>query len=72
MRLLTGHIIHVPPYGKFAGILFIIWVALMYTADGAVRRMVRPVVHLSMPIMRGVTRAVAVLLWPLEQLIAMI
>jgi YkoY family integral membrane protein len=72
MRALTGHILHVPPYGKFAGILFIIWVALMYTADGSVRRMVRPVVHISMPVMRGITRVVALLLWPLEQLIAML
>ena len=72
MRVLTGHVIHVPPYGKFAGILFIIWVALMYTADGTVRRLVRPVIWVAMPVMRGITRVVAVLLWPLEQLIGMI
>ena len=65
MHLATGAAIHVPPYAKFAGILFIIWIALLYAADGAVRRAVRPLVHIAMPVMRGVTRAGAVLLWPL-------
>jgi hypothetical protein len=72
MRVLTGHVLHVPPYGKFAGILLIIWVALLYTADGAVRKLVRPVVHVSVPIMRGITRVVAILLTPFEWLIEML
>jgi tellurite resistance protein TerC len=66
---ITGTTIHVPPYAKFAGILFIIWTALLYAADGAVRRIVRPFVHAAMPVMHGVTRAVGVLLWPLTRLL---
>ena len=69
-RMATGATIHVPPYVKFAGILFIIWVALLYAADGAVRRIVRPFVHVAMPMMRAVTRAVALVLWPLTRLFA--
>ena len=65
VHLVTGAAVHVPPYAKFAGILFIIWIALLYAADGAVRRAVRPLVHLAMPVMRAFTRAVAVLVWPL-------
>ena len=65
VHLVTGAAIHVPPYAKFAGILFIIWIALLYAADGAVRRAVRPLVHVAMPVMRGITRAVEILLWPL-------
>ena len=65
VHLITGAPIHVPPYVKFAGILFIIWVALLYAADGAVRRVVRPLVHVAMPVMRTITLTVAVLLWPL-------
>ena len=65
VHLATGSAIHVPPYAKFAGILFIIWIALLYAADGAVRRVVRPLVHVAVPLMRGLTRAVAILLWPL-------
>jgi tellurite resistance protein TerC len=72
MRLLTGHAIHMPAYVKFAGIVFLIWVALLYSADGAVRKFVRPVIWLSVPVMRGITRVVAVLLTPLEYLIEMI
>jgi predicted tellurium resistance membrane protein TerC len=66
-HLVAGATIHVPPYVKFAGILFIIWVALLYSADGAVRRIVRPLVHVSVPVMRGITRAVALLVWPLTK-----
>lgn len=68
VHVVTGAAIHVPPAAKFAGILFIIWVALLYAADGAVRRLVRPLVHVAMPVMRGITRAVAVLMWPLARL----
>jgi len=68
-HLVTGVPIHVPALAKFAGILFIIWVALLYDADGAVRRIVRPLVHVAMPLMRGVTRVVSLLLWPLTQIL---
>jgi predicted tellurium resistance membrane protein TerC len=67
----TGEPIHVPPYVKFAGILFIIWVALLYASDGAVRRIVRPVLHVAVPVMRGVTQLVAIVLWPLTRLVSL-
>ena len=62
--------IHLPAYAKFVGILMIIWVALFYEADGAVRRVVKPIVKLSIPIMRAVTQVVGVILWPFEQMLA--
>jgi YkoY family integral membrane protein len=71
-RVITGVPVHLPAYFKFVGILIIIWVALFYEADGAVRRLVTPIVRLSMPVMRGITRVVSFILWPLEQLIGMI
>lgn len=60
----AGVILHVPPSAKFAGILFIIWVALLYAADGAVRRVVRPVVYVAVPVMRAFTWVVSRALWP--------
>lgn len=69
IHLAIGSPIHVPPYVKFAGILFIIWVALLYAADGAVRRIVRPVVHVALPLMRGFTGLVSLVLWPLTRLV---
>jgi YkoY family integral membrane protein len=68
-RLVTGTPIHLPAYAKFIGILMIIWVALFYEADGAVRRVVKPLVRLSIPVMHAVTRAVGVILWPVDQLL---
>ena len=47
------------PYFKFAGILIIILIALFYEADGAVRRIVRPIVKMSIPVMRGITASSA-------------
>ncbi|MBM3809936.1 MAG: hypothetical protein FJW22_17340 [Acidimicrobiia bacterium] len=71
-RLITGAPIHLPAYVKFVGILMIIIVALTYDADQRVQRIVTPLVRFSMPVMRVVTRVVGVIVWPLEQLIAMI
>jgi tellurite resistance protein TerC len=71
-HLATGAPVHLPAYFKFVGILVIIFIALFYEADGAVRRLVRPIVRLSVPVMRGITRVVSIVLWPLEQLLARI
>jgi tellurite resistance protein TerC len=71
-HLVTGAPIHLPAYAKFVGILMIIWVALFYEADGAVRRVVKPIVKLLIPVMRAITQVVGVILWPLEQLLAKI
>ena len=54
---------------KFVGILFIIWMALLYDADGMVRRLVTPLLRVAKPIMGGITRAVAVVVWPLEYVV---
>lgn len=70
IHAVTGAAVHMPPYVKFAGILLIIWAALMYSADGAVKRLFTPLVRAAVPVMRGITRAVALVLWPLEQLFA--
>src|SRR5918994_760103 len=51
-HLITGEPVHLPAYFKFVGILIIIWIALFYEADGAVRRMVKPLVKASIPIMK--------------------
>jgi predicted tellurium resistance membrane protein TerC len=71
-RVVTGAPIHLPAYAKFVGILMIIWVALFYEADGAVRQAVRPIVTVSRPIMRAITQAVGIVFWPVEQLLAKI
>lgn len=71
-HLVSGAPIHLPAYAKFVGILMIIWVALFYEADGGVRRVVKPLVKLSIPVMRAVTEAVGIILWPLEQLLSKI
>src|SRR5262245_36423372 len=71
-HVMTGAPVHLPAYAKFVGILMIIWVALFYEADGGVRRMVKPIVKLAIPVMRAITQIVGVILWPLEQLLAKI
>jgi YkoY family integral membrane protein len=70
-HLFTGAPIHLPAYAKFVGILAIIMIALYYEADGAVRRLVRPVVKMSFPLMRGVAGIVNIILWPITHLLGM-
>lgn len=69
-HLATGAPIHLPAYAKFVGILMIIIVALSYDADKTTRRLVTPFIKMSIPVMHAVTRVVAIILWPLEQLLA--
>lgn len=64
----TGAPVHLPPYVKFVGILLIIWAALLYSADGAAKRIFRPVVRVSVPVMRAITAVVGLVLWPLARL----
>ena len=69
VRVVTGSTMHLPAYMKFAGILFIIWVALLYDADGMVRRAINPLVRVARPVMSGITRVAALLWWPFESII---
>jgi tellurite resistance protein TerC len=70
-HLITGSPAHLPAYAKFVGILAIIMIALFYEADGAVRKLVRPVVKMSVPLMRGVAGVVNIILWPITQMLGM-
>lgn len=67
-HLITKESIHIPPYGKFAGILLIMWIALLYSADGSVRRMIRPLIIMSFPLMKGFAGAVNLLFLPFKLL----
>ena len=64
-HLYTGAPVHLPAYFKFVGILIIIWVALFYAADGAVKRAVTPIVRAAVPVMRAITWVVGILITPL-------
>jgi tellurite resistance protein TerC len=70
-HLITGAPIHLPAYFKFVGILMIIILALAYDADKTVHRLLTPVVKMSTPLMRLVTRVVGIILWPLARLTGM-
>jgi tellurite resistance protein TerC len=71
VQLATGLTIHVSPSVKFAGILLIIVLALLYDADGTVRRIIRPVVRAAMPLMRAITGIVSLVLWPFTRLLTL-
>ena len=51
-HVVTGQPVHIPPYFKFGGIMLIMWVALLYSADGSVRRALQPVIRVLYPVMR--------------------
>ncbi len=67
-HVITGNSLHIPPWGKFSGILLIMWLALLYSADGSVRRLLRPVIVLSMPLMKAFAGLVSLILWPVKAL----
>ena len=69
-HVITGNAIHIPPWGKFSGILLIMWIALLYSADGSVRRLLKPVIILSMPLMKGFAGLVSLIVWPVKALVS--
>ncbi len=70
-HVITGNTLHIPPWGKFSGILLIMWIALLYSADGAVRRLLRPVMVLAMPLMKAFSGLVSLILWPITALFSL-
>jgi YkoY family integral membrane protein len=64
-HVITGNSIHIPPYGKFSGILLIMWLALLYSADGAVRKMLRPLIRIVYPLMKLFSNLVSWCFFPL-------
>ena len=67
-HLVTGVPVHLPVYFKFVGLVFILFVALLYDSDRTVRRLVTPLVRIAVPLMRGIAGVVAIALWPLTRL----
>lgn len=69
-HLITGEPAHISPYFKFVGILAIIWLALLYDADGSVQRIFRPVVAVAKPLMKTFTAAVNLVFLPITLIFA--
>ena len=44
--------------------LGIVWVALLYSADGSVKRLLRPFIRLTMPVMKAFAATVGFILQP--------
>jgi YkoY family integral membrane protein len=69
-HIITAGVLHIPPLFKFAGILLIVFIALMYSADASVRRVLNPLIRLVKPLMRGFAGLVNLLLLPITLLVA--
>ncbi len=69
--LITGGPTHIPPYFKFTAILLVIWLALLYSADGAVRRMLHPFIRLAMPLMRAFAGLINLAFLPITAVIGL-
>jgi YkoY family integral membrane protein len=54
-HVVTGVPPHLPVYFKFSGILLIIWLALLYSGDGSVRKALKPVIRILFPIMKAIS-----------------
>lgn len=70
--LITRTAPHIPPYFKFVVILGVIGLAMFYSAEGAVYRILRPLVKLSKPLMRGFALLVESVFLPFVWLFRMI
>ena len=68
-HVITGGVLHIPPLFKFAGILFIVFVALLHSADAGVRRLLNPLIRLALPLMRGFAALVSLVFWPVTRLV---
>ncbi|MCX6880749.1 MAG: hypothetical protein NTW21_44135 [Verrucomicrobia bacterium] len=67
-HVITAGVLHIPPLFKFAGILLIVFVALLYSADASVRRLLNPLIGLVTPVMRGFAALVRLVFMPITLL----
>jgi len=66
----TGGVLHIPSLAKFASILFIVAIALLYSASVGARRLLDPLIGLARPPMRGFAALVSLMFLPLTRLLA--
>lgn len=65
----TGAVLHIPSLVKFAGILFIVFVALLHSASAAARRLLDPPIRLAIPLMKAFAALVNLLFLPIAALV---
>lgn len=70
-QLITGMTAHLPPYFKFTIILGVIWLALLYSADGSVKRLLRPLIRVAKPLMRAFAGLISCCFLPLTAVAAL-
>ena len=63
-HVVTGVVPHLPVYFKFSGILLIIWLALLYSGDGGMRKLLKPIIRFVFPFMKGIGAVPAATIWP--------
>jgi YkoY family integral membrane protein len=71
-QLISGGVLHIPPYFKFAGILFLVILALLYSADASVRRLLNPLIALAQPPMKGFAALVSLIFLPITLLVGVL
>lgn len=64
-HLIYGATIHIPPYFKFVVIIGVILLAMFYSAEGVTYRVMKPLVAVSKPVMRGFAGLVGAVFLPL-------
>jgi tellurite resistance protein TerC len=69
-QVITGAVLHIPPFFKFAGILFIVFLALLHSADASVRRLLNPLLDLAIPVMKAFAALVRLIFLPITLLVA--
>jgi tellurite resistance protein TerC len=69
-HVITGGVLHIPPFFKFAGILCIVFVALLYSADASARRLINPLIRLAIPAMKAFAALVSLIFLPVTWLVA--
>jgi tellurite resistance protein TerC len=64
-HLIRHETIHIPPYFKFVVIIGVILLAMLYSAEGVIYRVMKPLVAVSKPVMRGFAGLVGAVFLPL-------
>jgi len=69
-HVITGEVLHIASLAKFAGILSIVALALLYSGSATARRLSDPLIGLSFPLMKGFVVLVHWVLLPFTQVCA--
>jgi len=71
-HVITRAVLHIPSLVKFAGIVLIVFVAMLYSTTASTRRLLDPLIRLAFPLMKAFAALVNLIFRPVAALVSLL